>query len=278
MRNHLFEFMDQEWVPDSLRTTLREILEACNSLPFRFYNRWITSEIKQQVEKGHIKCIVELGAGTAPLTQALLNSDLPPQILLKPSDINPDLVVFNGLQKKHPHRVQPMYEAYDFSIPRLWPSGTLLVLSATFHHLKPQQRIRVIRALNASNTDYLIAEPINHNLLSYLSCVFGIIAALATPVLLINKPGRLRRFLWCWLMPIAGLMFVWDGLVSCHRVWSKNELELVLTCLNDSQSKPNVKSRPIATLFLLAGHKASQDAATKGNTDAVPANFNLEAV
>ena len=38
---HLFEWMDLAWLPASLRSTLREILECGNAQPFRPYYRWV---------------------------------------------------------------------------------------------------------------------------------------------------------------------------------------------------------------------------------------------
>jgi hypothetical protein len=35
-----------------------------------------------------------------------------------------------------------------------------------------------------------------------------------------RRPGTLRRVLWCWLIPLAPIMFCWDGIVSILRYWT----------------------------------------------------------
>ena len=66
---HLFEFMDQSWVPVGLRSTLREILECGNDRPFRTKTQWVKDESRRgRGERGDSE-IVELGAGTAPITR-----------------------------------------------------------------------------------------------------------------------------------------------------------------------------------------------------------------
>src|SRR4051794_2558352 len=69
---HSFEFMDLAAVPDGLRLPLREILECGNSLPFRGYYRWVASQIAARCAAEQLTEVVELGAGTAPLTRCML--------------------------------------------------------------------------------------------------------------------------------------------------------------------------------------------------------------
>jgi hypothetical protein len=43
------------------------------------------------------------------------------------------------------------------------------------------------------------------------------------PLWFFRRPGKLRRFFWCTLFPVAPFVFLWEGLVSCLRMWSAAE-------------------------------------------------------
>lgn len=218
---HLFEFMDQEWLPKSLRATLRDILECGNSRPFRGYYDWVTDETLRAAKETGCKQIVELGAGTAPVTRHLMkriaaNPDLA-ALKLVPCDLNPDERLYRKLEAEGHGYVAPLYESVDFGQRRAWEPKTLLVLSATLHHLPEPHRSRALKALAKSADQVLVFEPLRKTIASMLFCVLSIIPALLTPLVYIRRPNPLRRAIWCWALPIAPLMFVWDGVVSCLR-------------------------------------------------------------
>jgi hypothetical protein len=219
---HLFEFMDQDWVRGGLRTTLREILECGNGPPFRNYYPWVAEEVQRIAAEERLTNLVEVGAGTAPITRTLARRRLPPDVHLTPSDINPDGPTLEELARQHP-QCAPIYEPVDFAIPRDWPVRTLLYLSATFHHIPPEQRMSVLKTLKKSADRVVIFEPLRNTVPSMLFVFLSIVPALLIPLWYIRRPGVIRRFVWCWLIPIAPVMFWWDGLVSCLRMWSERE-------------------------------------------------------
>jgi hypothetical protein len=226
---HLFEWMDLEWLPTSLRNTLREILECGNARPFRPYYDWVAAEVKHEiVEKGYENA-VELGAGTAPITRLLARDSGLNGVTLIVCDLKPDAEGFLNLEAKYPGRVMPEYDPVDFSQPRTWPAKTLLFLSGTFHHLPPSMRNQVLRNLTNSADQTMMFEPLRKTLLSVVFVFFSIFPALLLPLWFVNRPGRLRRFCWCWLLPIAPILFWWEGVVSCLRMWTDAQWDKALT-------------------------------------------------
>jgi hypothetical protein len=226
---HGFEFMDLEGLPQSLRGTLRDILECGNSQPFRGYYDWVAERVASVARERGCTRIVELGAGTAPITRILAASiergDVElPGCTLSPCDLNPDHAAYRQLEATYRGLVRPEYESVDFSRPRgRWPKGTLVFLSATLHHIPVQDRATVVQGLAQSADSVLVFEPLRKTVLSGLFCCLSLFPALLCPLIYFNRPERWRRFLWCWLIPAAPLMFVWDGLVSCARQWSRQE-------------------------------------------------------
>jgi hypothetical protein len=214
---HLIEFMDQRWLPASLRRTLTEILECGNEAPFRPYYAWAAGEVRCAAAMRGSDVIVELGAAAAPLTRRLARA--PGHWKLVPCDIVPDMTAYGTLSRLHPGVVHPIYGSLDFARPHAWPPRSLLVFSGTAHHLPPPRRKEVLERLSSSS-DVLILEPLRRSVWSMLFVLLSLLPAVALPVRFVGRDGRLRRFLWCWLMPVAPLLFVCDGVVSCLRQWT----------------------------------------------------------
>lgn len=219
----LFEFMDLRWVPSSLRSTIHDALDSCLGAAPRRYYEWVAQEILNLIEKNPTGTIVELGAGTAPITRALAGAlDGRKNISLLVSDLYPDASLYKSLEQMYPGIVRAELSPTNFSQPLDFPAGSLLVLSAAFHHLPPAARIDVMKNLSAYRV--AVFEPLRRNPASFLLCLFGFVPAIRTPLLFWNqRPGNLRRLFWCWLFPLATMIIVWDGLVSCLRCWTEKE-------------------------------------------------------
>lgn len=217
-----FEFMDLARLPDSLKRTLREILDCALSKPFRTYYDTVVEQISDRVSKDpSIRAVAELGAGTAPLTHRLAKQLQPASLKLIVCDLYPHQEAFRDLQARYPDTVEPVWEPVDFSKPIPFPAGTYVVVSAAFHHVPPRLRRSVLKVLSAFPG--MIVEPVHKKAITICLAWTILFPAFATPILLRRKPGNGRRVFWCYIVPVAPLMIVWDGVISCFRCWRKNE-------------------------------------------------------
>jgi hypothetical protein len=233
--------MDFEWLPDSLCNTMREILECGNSRPFRPYYSWVVEEVKREIIKEGYHNAVELGAGTAPITRLLVRDPDLQGVRLIVCDLKPDQEGFHDLETRYPGRVAPEYEPVDFSHPRAWPPKTLLYLSGAFHHLPPVIRGQVLHSLTDSADRTMMLEPLSKTVISAIFVFFSIFPALLLPLWFINRPGKVRRFFWCWLLPVAPVLFWWDGVVSCLRMWTDAEWGEALAQISPSTRNPTIR-------------------------------------
>lgn len=220
---HLFEFMDQPWLPDSLRDTMREILECGNAKPFRPYYQWVAEEALQCAREGGMQTIVELGAGTAPITRHMAPDSRSDGLRLIVSDSNPDRAAYQLLERRYPGKVQACYDPVDFSKSNDWGPKTLLLLSGAFHHIPTEARFSVLSSMAGSADRILIVEPLRKTPVSVMFVFGSVVPALLLPLWFFPRPGKLRRLFWCWLVPIAPVVFWWDGFVSCMRMWNRQE-------------------------------------------------------
>jgi hypothetical protein len=225
-KRFLFEFLDLAWLPDSLLLTLRDVLELCLEDRFLGYYRSVVNELLEIVNAEGQTNLMELGAGTAPLSRRLaqrLLSRRSSPLVVEVSDLYPDRDVYRGLEQEFPGVIKPFYEAVDFSSTLPVKNGSLLVFSASFHHIPFERRIAVLQSLAQHRV--VVFEPLRPNLWAVVLCMLDFFPGLLTPLFFLTKrtSGHGRRFLWCWALPIAGLMIGWDGIVSLLRVWSPAE-------------------------------------------------------
>jgi hypothetical protein len=219
----LFEFMDLKWIPASLRSTIHDVLDSCLGAAPRKYYEWVARETLDLVERNPTRTIVELGAGTAPIARALADTLKGREnISVRVSDLYPDKVLYQILEKTYPGVVEVDLSPVDFSLPMDFSPGSLLVLSAAFHHLPPAARVGALRVLSPYRV--AVFEPLRRSPAAFCLSLFGFVPALRTPILFWNRrPGNFRRILWCWLVPLATVIICWDGLVSCLRCWTDKE-------------------------------------------------------
>jgi SAM-dependent methyltransferase len=241
----LFEFMDQDWVPNSLRMTLRDILEIALAKPFRPYYAGVAAQVQQAIDGKEKMSVVELGAGTAPITQHVAKlKNLPQDLKLIACDLNPDHSTYEVLEKRHPGLVETIRVPVDFSKPLPFDEKSLLVLSAAFHHIPPSLRQPVIHEISRYHA--IIVEPISRSWSSVLLAFLNWIPALLLPLRLIGrKPGFFRRMFWCWIVPAAPIAIVWDGIVSALRCWTIDEWKATLAEVLPAHRPCEVKISPV---------------------------------
>jgi hypothetical protein len=218
---YLFEFIDREWLPVGLRLTLRDLLDCVDSKPFRDYYGWVANRALEELNSGQYRTVVELGAGSAPLSRHLASTLLPHGTKLVVTDITPDKEMYRALEESHPGVILPCYESVDFSQKHYWGEDSLLLLSGTFHHLPFAVRRKALEMLTHSGSKVMVSEPLRKNLLSIFLVFLSVVPALLLPLWYLGRrPGTLRRVVWCWLIPVAAPIFCWDGIVSVLRYWS----------------------------------------------------------
>lgn len=217
-----FQFNACPRVPSALHRTEMEVVEFCNAR-FRDYYPAVADAVLKRAIAGGFETIVELGAGCGPLTERMAVDPRSAGLRFIVCDLIPDLVAFRRLIDRFPSQVEAIEEPVDFSLRREWGPKTLLVLSAAFHHVRVEERPNVLRSLCASAGGVMIVSTVRKTLWCVLTAPLVVFPALLLPIAFWKRPGRMRRVLWCWLVPLVPLMMMWDAIGGCLRQWSRSD-------------------------------------------------------
>lgn len=224
MRLFLSEFMDQRWLPPSLHATLRDVLGFHLRVTLSYYYVWAARHALRRAREAGVRDIAEIGAGSAGFSEALagLIRAEGGDIRVHVSDLHPQPERYRALEQLFPGILTAAAEPVDFVARQADFGGALVVLSAAFHHVPYAERPHMLRAMAGRRV--MVFESVTRNLASMAGCAVGFLPALATPLYFLGTPiGRWRRFVWCWLIPVAPVMVAWDGVVSCLRCWTEDE-------------------------------------------------------
>jgi hypothetical protein len=223
-RRFWFEFMDQDWIPASLHATLREVLGFHLRVTLGYYYIWAAERTLAKAEAAGVHRVAELGAGAAGFSETLarLVEQKRVKVAVDVSDLRPDAERYKELARAFPATIHAHLEPVNLLEQPLSGEPSVVVMSAVFHHVPHARRRQMLEVLSRHRV--LIFESVTRTVPSMVGCAIGFLPALATPLYFFSTPsGRWRRFLWCWLIPVAPLMVAWDGVVSCLRCWTEEE-------------------------------------------------------
>ena len=103
--------------------------------------------------------------------------------------------------------------------------GNLLgfrTMFSAFHHFQPEQACAVLADAVRNRQGIAIFEATQRHPLALLFTLLAPLGVLvATPFI---RPFRWSRLLWTYLLPLVPLVTLFDGLVSCLRTYSVQDL------------------------------------------------------
>lgn len=185
--------------------------------------------------------IVEMGAGTAPITQRLADRPESAGLVLAPCDRTPHVPIYNELRAKYAN-VEPIMEPVDFTQQRNFGPATLLLLVGTFPYLPKPKRPSALKALTASSDRVMIWEHVRRTPLSMMFASLTFLIAYLLPLARMNRPGRFRRIFWCWICPVVPFMVSIDGVMWCLRMWTDDEWREQLKSVAGPDRQPTIRS------------------------------------
>jgi len=251
-RIQLFEFEDFNWFPSWLRvcmTNLIVILQRMIGVP-----EVLAALIGDVLKRKNISKIVDLGSGSGGAMPDVMASLHKIEELKKASLIMTDLYPSQEMLKKFNSSESVDLRYHEASVDATniatAPEGLKTMVNC-FHHMPPKKAKEILASAQRANQPLLIYEMGENNiplliwwLLLPISLVILIIMVLfMTPFV---KPLTWRQIVFTYLIPIIPICYAWDGQASLPRMYTLNDLDVLLEGLgseNYTWEKGQVKKK-----------------------------------
>lgn len=224
-RLHLIELHEQSWYPAALRAQFQSTLGRTQS-QLGVYKH-VAPHFARFLQRLAATEVLDLCSGAAgPLLrmrrdlEAIMDPASVPQFVL--SDLFPPLDRFEALAAGHPESISFHASPVNaMSVPDDAPR--VRTMFSALHHFQPQQ-VRAIFEDAARNADGFAAfestrrQPLQTLSMMGLPLLFAGIGALRA------RPPRVADVLWHVALPVIPLTAAIDGVVSCLRSYTNEEL------------------------------------------------------
>jgi hypothetical protein len=110
-------------------------------------------------------------------------------------------------------------------------SGFRTIFSG-FHHFRPDMARAILEDAVKKRQGIAVVELLERRLPALVLVVLGgFVSVVVAPII---RPFSLSRIFFTWMVPLIPLTLMFDGIVSCLRVYSVSELEALVASLPDA--------------------------------------------
>ena len=250
-RIHLFEFEDQQWLPEFIRNYMTDFLQFLSNKTGM--HKGIVPIIEKGLKESGTNQIIDLasggGGGLIWLNTELKNKN--PDFKILVTDYFPNISAFE-YTKQQANNFDYIKTPVDArSVPENLTGLRTQFLS--FHHFKPNDGRQILQNAVDSDSAIAIFEAQERSLPSIIAMIFSPISVLLTTPFI--RPFKIGRIIFTYLIPIVPLLVLWDGIVSSLRTYSVEEMNGLIASLNNKETfnweVGKVKSGPVKILYLL---------------------------
>lgn len=231
-RLHLFEFEDLPWFPAFLRDYVTDFLQYLSNKAQMY--RGIVPLLKNAMDAGGTDRIVDLasgGGGGWLWLSGELRKDRPGlKIFLTDYFPNVDAFRYTAAQS-------PVFEFREDPVDARNVPVELKGLRTQFlslHHFRPADARRILQNAVESGQPIAIFEGQERSVPGIVMTALSPISVLlATPFI---RPFKMGRIVFTYLIPVVPLVTMWDGVVSCLRTYSVDEMKDLVAGLDNKEA------------------------------------------
>lgn len=186
----------------------------------------VVDEITNVMQQTGVNNIIDLGSGGGGgllwLSEALHKNN--PKLKITLTDLFPNIQAFEYTKNKS-SIIE--YETEPIDATNV-PSNIqgLRTQFLSFHHFKPDQATKILQNAVDANQAIGIFEIQDRTFQSILVMLLSPISVLLTTPFI--KPFDFKRLLLTYVIPVIPLVVLWDGIVSCLRTYSVQELKMLV--------------------------------------------------
>lgn len=226
-RRHLLEIHEQPWCPAAVRTGATDCLRFVATVGQQY--RHVLPRLQAALAATDSRRVVDLCSGSGGPWPALVRQ-------LHPVCTEPVQVVLTDLYPPSATSTRK-HEASSLTYHPTPVDATKVpadlpgfrTLFTAFHHFPPSQAQAILQDAVDQRQGIAIFEQTRRHLSALLLMV--LLAPLAWLVVPWIWPWRPARFFWTYLIPAIPLVLCYDGIVSCLRTYTPEELQAMTTGL-----------------------------------------------
>ena len=223
MRFHLFEFEDQSWFPNVIRTGgtdyLRYLLVATE-----VYKPCVIllNEVLKQTSETRIVDLCSGGGGYMEQVYSQLKEIATGEISFTLTDKFPNVETYQLLQDKTNGEIKFDTRSVDAANVPADLKGIRTMFSA-IHHFRPGQVRSILQNAVDNDVSVAIFDGGDKNVFAILGIliVHPIVFLLFTPFF---RPFKFSRLFFTYILPLIPLYTIWDGCVSILRLYKPKDL------------------------------------------------------
>jgi len=228
-RLHLFEIHDQDWCPRMIRDAETDYLQfvIAKTKPYAAMVPLLVTAL----QRTGTRQVLDLCSGAAGpwlwLQPVLAERGVNVSVCL--TDKYPNLDALRQSNHLTHHSIHYHRQSVDATRVPEELTGFRTIFSA-FHHFRPEQACAVLADAVHKRQGIAVFEGTQHSVLGLLLMLLvPLMVLLMTPFI---RPFRWSRLLWTYLIPVMPFIVLFDGLVSCLRTYSVEELRVLVARLD----------------------------------------------
>jgi len=219
-RRHLIEIIDQPWCPPVIRDGVTDYLQFIAGAAGLY--RRLVPRLGRVLDHLGTTEIVDLGSGAGgpwPTLRPLVEEALSRPLEVTLTDLHPNTLA----AATHGFRVY--HEPVDARHVPVELAG-FRTLCAVLHHFQPDTAREILADAVERRCGIAVIEMTRRSLLAMVIMLMTpFMAAISAPFI---RPFSLSRLLFTYIIPVIPLVTAFDGVVSCLRTYTPEELlELV---------------------------------------------------
>jgi hypothetical protein len=266
-RLHLIEIEDQSWCPRFLRDALTDYLHF--SIERMKIYAPVVPRLGDALARLGVSRLVDLCSGAGGPWRALLpelEERLGRRLEVRLSDYYPNREALERMRESSGGRIDFEPEPVDATHVPERLTGLRTLFNA-FHHFRPQAAREILRDAVRQRQGVAVFEFTQRRWAAILSMPLSLLAVFfVTPLI---RPFRLSRLLATYLVPMIPVTVLFDGVVSCLRTYTPDELrglveELGTTDYHWEIGEDPIPRSPIAMTWLIGYPKNAAQLGANG--------------
>ena len=245
-RIHAIEIHEQDWCPAPIRDAATDYLQFASAMGSPY--RAIAGRLADAVKRAGTREVLDLCSGAGGPwfeLQPLLSESAGDEVRVRLSDLHPNRAAFERAHSRSDGAIEFIAEPVSaLAVPRELPG--FRTMFAAFHHFRSGDARRILADAVASRRGIAVLEPLGRGIAPLVSVLFAPLACLlVTPFI---RPFRWSRLLFTYLVPVVPLVIVFDGVVSCLRTYTPDELRELVDGLDAPGYRWDIGTEPIPRL------------------------------